>query len=170
MKKLVIMFLILFFAFTSVKAEQTSSKSFSTEFNKLKSLAGNWQGKQGKGDKSILVKVNYKVSSAGSSVIETLFVGSPQEMVSVYTDNNEGINMTHYCALQNQPTLELQGSTKDTLEFNYVKGTNLNAEKEAYMHHLTLKLKNINTIEQHWTQYKDGKPAEINVFELSRVN
>jgi len=169
MKKLVII-LMSFFAFSVANAEQTSGKTFSAEFNKLKSLAGDWVGKKGKGDKSMLIKVNYKISSAGSSVIETLFKGSPQEMVSVYTNANEGINMTHYCALQNQPTLELQGSTKDTLEFNYTKGTNLNAEKDAYMHHLTLKLKNKNTIEQHWTQYKDGKPAGTNVFELSRVN
>jgi len=169
MKKLLIILLSLL-AFSVANAEQTSGKSFSAEFNKLKSLVGDWEGKNGKGDKSTPIKVNYKISSAGSSVIETLFVGSPQEMVSVYTDSNKGINMTHYCALQNQPTLELQGSTKDTLEFNYVNGNNLNAEKDAYMHHLTLKLKNRNTIEQHWTQYKDGKPDGTNVLKLSRVN
>jgi hypothetical protein len=146
------------------------SKKFSSEFNKMKSLVGTWQGEMKRGDKNMVIKINYKVSSGGSSIVETSFPGTPMEMVSVYTDVKGKVNMTHYCALQNQPTLKLQSSTKDTLDFNYIKGTNLDAKKDAYMQHLTLKFKDKNTIEQHWTQYKGGKSAGINKIVLTRVN
>lgn len=170
MKKLTLILLISFYSFSFANAQQPGNKKFSSEFNKMKTLAGNWEGKHEMGGKSMLLQVNYKVSSAGSAVVETSFPGMPQEMVSVYSDVNGKINMTHYCALQNQPTLRLKGSTKNTLDFDYIKGANLNVKKDAHMHHLTLKFKDKNTIEQHWTQFKDGKSAEKNIMVLSRVN
>jgi len=170
MKKFLTVVVLSLFPFTSVLAEQPVSKKFSTEFNKMKSLAGDWQGNMEKGGKTMQINVNYKVSSAGSSIIETSFPGTPREMVSVYTEIDGNINMTHYCALQNQPTLSLQGATKDTLEFDYIKGSNLDVKKDAHMHHLTLKFKSKNKIVQQWTQYKDGKSVGISAIELSRVN
>lgn len=61
-------------------------------------------------------------------------------------------------------------SLKDTLDFDYINGANLEVKKDAHMHHLTLKFKNKNMIEQHWTQFKDGKSAGTNIFALSRTN
>ena len=172
MKKLIILISLFIFTISISNAEphKMKSKIFSSEFNKMKSLEGKWKGIMGAGDKSMPINVNYKVSSAGSTVIETTFPGAPQEMVSVYTDVKGKVNMTHYCAFQNQPSLKLQGSTKDTLEFDYVNGTNIDVKKDAHMHHLSLKFKDKNTIEQHWTQFKDGKSAGTNVIKLSRVN
>jgi len=37
------------------------------------------------------------------------------------------------------------------------------------MHQLALKFLDVNTIEQQWTQFKDGKSAVINVFKQARV-
>ncbi len=172
MKKLVIVFLLASIGFSSsaLAGHPKPSKQFSSEFNKMKTLAGEWKGKMAMGDKSMDVTVTYKISSAGSSIIETSFPGSPQEMISVYTDVKGKVNMTHYCALQNQPTLKLIGSTKDSMDFDFITGANLDVKKDAHMHHLTLKFKNKDTIEQHWTQYKDGKSAGVSVMELSRVN
>ena len=94
----------------------------------MKTLAGNWEGKHEMGGKSMTLKVNYKVSSAGSAVVETSFPGMPNEMVSVYTEVNGKVNMTHYCALQNQPTLKLQDS-KIKIQSNS-NGLSLKMEKQ----------------------------------------
>ena len=145
------------------------SKTFSSEFNKMKSLAGTWKGMMKMGDKTMPMNVSYKVSSAGSSIVETTFPGQPNEMVSIYTEVKGKVKMTHFCAMQNQPTLSLKGSTKDSLDFDYVSGTNIDEKKDAHMRSLSLKFKNKNSIEQHWTQFKDGKSAGINVIKLSRV-
>lgn len=172
MKKLILILLITFsvFSFASATEPGSGGKTFSPEFNKLKSLAGNWQAEKEMQGKKLVVNVNYKVSSAGSAVIETIFKGAPQEMVSVYTEVNGKIHMTHYCALQNQPTLALEKTTANSLDFDYIKGSNLDPKQDAHMHHLKLTFKNNNTIEQQWTQFKGGKPVETSIFILSRAN
>ncbi len=151
------------------KSNHGPSKVFSPAFNQMKTLAGNWVGLMNMAGKEMKIKVNYKVSSAGSSVVETTFPGSPREMVTVYTDEKGKVNMTHYCALQNQPRLRSKKSNKDFIEFDFVSGANLDVKKDAHMHHLTLKFKNKDSIEQHWTQFKDGKSMGVNVMALSRV-
>ena len=73
-------------------------------FDALKKLEGTWV--MGKGKQA--AKVVFKVTGAGSSVIETQFPGSAMEMVSVYhLDGPEKLIMTHYCAAHNQPTMAL---------------------------------------------------------------
>jgi len=170
MKKLTSIILLFFAVFSIAIAEKPKSKQFGEAFNQMKSLAGQWQGKMSEGDKSKPFNVNYKVSSAGSAIIETTFPGEPMEMVSVYTEVNGKIQMTHYCAMQNQPTLQLQSYSKNKFEFNFISGTNLNVKKDVHMHNLTLLIKDKNKMEQHWTQFKDGKSAGIHVSKLSRVN
>ena len=50
--------------------------------------------------KEVPVSVTYETSSNGSIVVETLFPGTPHEMVSVYYDENGKFGMTHYCAME----------------------------------------------------------------------
>jgi len=139
------------------------------QFEKMKTLAGSWQG-HANGNKNETVSVNYKVSSAGSSIVETHFPGKPQEMVSVYTEVNGKIHMTHYCAMKNQPSLLLKKTTADTLVFDYLDGVNLDVKKDMHMHGLTLKFIAKNELQQHWVQYQGGKSVGINVISLQRVS
>jgi hypothetical protein len=44
------------------------------------------------------VRVEYRVTGAGSAVVETLFPGTPHEMVTVYHARKGVLCMTHYCA------------------------------------------------------------------------
>ena len=169
MKVFFLSLIISIFSLSLANAEKPTSNTFSLEFNKMKALAGNWQGKIKDKSKVSTIKVNYKVSSGGSSVVETLFPGTPQEMVSIYTEVDGKLNMTHYCALQNQPTLRLMNSTANTLEFDYVNGQNLNVKQDAHMHSLKLSFKDKNTLLQQWTQFKNGKAAGAHNFTLSRA-
>lgn len=169
MKKLIII-LVSFTLSSIANAEIQKTKKYGEAFNQIKSLAGQWQGKMGKGEKSKTFKVNYKITSAGSSVVETIFPGAPMEMITVYTEVKGKIRMTHYCAMQNQPTLQLQSYSKNKFEFNFINGSNMDVKKDAHMHHLTLLLKSNDKIEQHWTQFKNGKSAGIQISKLSRVN
>lgn len=170
MKYLSILTLIIFGSLSYAATEHTNDNKYSKNFNKMKSLQGNWKGIINSADKKMTIKVNYKISSAGSSLVETYFVGEPHEMVTVYTDDKGKVNMTHYCSMKNQPSMKLQKSDKDTFKFNYVSGTNMDVSKDAHMHNLVLKFINKNTIEQQWTQFKDGEIAGTNTFKLSRVN
>jgi len=143
--------------------------SGSKEFERLKELAGVWEGTSNMSKEGEKVKVEYRVSSGGSSIVETLFPGTPHEMVSVYFDNGGQLTMTHYCALRNQPRMKLQKADAQTLNFMFVDGTNINPEKDAYMRSLTIAFVDKNRITEKWTLFREGKEQETSVFELSRV-
>jgi hypothetical protein len=144
--------------------------SGSKEFERMKELAGVWEGTSNnmpqEGGK---VRVEYRLSSGGSSVVETLFPGTAHEMVSVYYDNKGQLTMTHYCALRNQPRMKLQKADAQNLNFMFVGGTNIDPKKDAYMRSLTITFVDKNHIIEKWTLFENGKEKETSVFELSRV-
>ena len=61
--------------------------SGSKEFERMKELVGAWEGTSNMPQGGERVRVEYRLSSGGSAVVETLFPGKADEMVSVYYDN-----------------------------------------------------------------------------------
>jgi hypothetical protein len=143
--------------------------SGSKEFERMKELAGVWEGTSNMPKEGEKVRVEYRLSSGGSSVVETLLPGTAHEMVSVYYDNKGQLTMTHYCALRNQPRMKLQNADAQNLHFMFVDGSNIDPMKDAYMHSLTISFVDKDHIIQKWTLFVDGKEKETSVFELSRV-
>lgn len=60
-------------------------------FELFKKLNGEWIGKASHGDVQFDSKVQYRVTSAGSAVVETLFGGTEHEMVTVYHQNGDDL-------------------------------------------------------------------------------
>ncbi len=151
--------------------EQQSNLPYSgsKEFERMKGLVGVWEGTSNMPQEGEKVKVEYRLSSGGSSVVETLFPGKAHEMISVYYDNEGRLNMTHYCALRNQPRLKLQNADAQNLHFMFVDGSNIDPRKDAHMHSLTISFVDKDHIIQKWTLFVDGKEKETSVFQLSRV-
>ena len=143
--------------------------SGSKEFERMKGLVGVWEGTSNMPQEGEKVRVEYRLSSGGSSVVETLFPGTAHEMVSVYYDNKGQLTMTHYCALRNQPRLKLQKGDAQNLYFMFAGGTNIDPKKDAYMRSLTITFVDKNHIVEKWTQFAGGQEKETSVFELSRV-
>jgi hypothetical protein len=144
--------------------------SGSQGFERMKELVGVWEGTSNMAKEGEKVRVEYRVSSGGSSIVETLFPGTPHEMVSVYFDNKGQLAMTHYCALRNQPRMRLQKADAQNLSFAFAGGTNIDPKKDAYMHSLTITFVDKNHILEKWTLFKEGKEQEKSVFDLTRVN
>ena len=143
--------------------------SGSKGFERMKDLAGVWEGTSNMPKEGEKVRVEYRLSSGGSSVVETLFPGTPHEMVSVYFDNKGQLTMTHYCALRNQPRMKLQKADAQNLNFMFVGGTNIDPKKDAFMRSLTITFVDKNHVVEKWTQFAGGQEKETSVFELSRV-
>ena len=81
------MFCFLFGAtFSAVADEGHKPYVGSKAFEQMKQLAGNWEATMDMGKGPQTVKASYKLTSAGSALIETVFEGAPHEMVSVYHD------------------------------------------------------------------------------------
>src|SRR5436305_13423241 len=140
-------------------------------FDKLKSLAGNWEGKAGDGKGSHPAGVQYRVTGNGGAVVETLMPGTPHEMVSVYHRDGDDLVMTHYCAAGNQPRMKLDraASKPGELHFAFTGGSNLDPAKGLHMHEVRLLLLGDRQIESDWTAYNDGKPDHTAVFQLNRA-
>ena len=134
-----------------------------TAFERLKSIEGEW-----KGDDSM--KVVYKVTAAGSVVQETMFPGTPSEMVTMYHLDGDELRLTHYCASGNQPRLKLdrKASSDDTLEFVFEGGTNLDPAKDMHMHSGRIWFKDAKHLESEWDGYADGKKTGSHTFVLSK--
>lgn len=95
----------------------------SAELKQIKMLAGKWRSTTSMfGKENEEVFTEYKVTAGGSAVMETIFPGTPHEMVSVYFDDDNGkLNMTHYCMLRNRPHFKLANSSNNEFKFDLVK-------------------------------------------------
>lgn len=90
--------------------------SRSGEFERMKQLVGAWEGTSDMGKEGQKVRVEYRLTAGGSALVETLFPGSGEEMVSVYYDRKGKLAMTHYCMVRNQPRMTLAKADAQTTE------------------------------------------------------
>ena len=139
-------------------------------FARLKSLAGEWQGRVGSKD-GPPVKVVYRVTAEGSALMETLFPETPHEMVTVYHMSGDSLVLTHYCASGNQPHMRFDpsASTPDRLVFAFDGGTSFDPAVDTHMHSAVLALKDANHLEAEWTIYQKGQQGGAHQFLLERV-
>src|SRR5690348_10359778 len=74
----------------------------SLAFQKIKSLAGEWEGKDGGGSPA---KTKFEVVVAGTAVLETLSMSGMEDMLTVYSVDGDGVALVHYCPTNNQPRM-----------------------------------------------------------------
>jgi hypothetical protein len=128
---------------------------------KMKKLAGTWLAADKDGKPTDQVASVIKVTAGGSAVVETLFPGQPQEMVSVYTADGPDLIMTHYCVLGNQPRMKAdRNSPLNQIVFRFAGGTNLNPAKDRHMHEATLTIVSADRIEVKGTGWENGAPVK----------
>ena len=142
----------------------------SAEFERIKQFEGRWQGvSSGMGSPEEKVEVVYHVTSGASAVVETLFPGTPHEMVSVYTERDDKISMTHYCMLGNQPKLQLTAGDDKRFDFSLAEDADIHAATEKHMHALTLSFAGSDQLTQRWACFEGGKEKDSIVITLTRV-
>ena len=150
--------------------QMTEPVRSSADLERIKSLAGRWEGTtQHASGAQEPAAVEYKLTSGGSAVVETLFPGTPHEMVSVYHDVSGKLAMTHYCMLGNQPQLRLTGGDSRYVELSLADSPGIDAAKDQHMHALTLTWADADHVTQRWASYRNGKPDETTTITVSRV-
>jgi hypothetical protein len=136
---------------------------------KFAALAGVWEGKGTHGDASHDARVDYKVTSGGSTVVETIDPGGQHEMITVIHPDGDALVLTHYCMLGNQPQMRATPKAgENKIAFEFVKATNMKSDKEMHMHNVTFTFVDKDTLRTEWTNYDQGKEAGKSVFELKR--
>jgi hypothetical protein len=142
----------------------------SKAFQQMKQLAGDWTGTVDIGRGTQNIKASYRVTSAGSILVETIFEGTPNEMVTIYHDDkNQQLSLTHYCGLNNQPTMVLIEDKENSLEFDLAQDAPIDVAHEPHMHALTLTFSGKNEMQQRWTQFAQGEMKKVVVITYKRV-
>lgn len=77
------------------------STSATAGFERLKSLAGAWEGTTNEGGKEVRVNTSFRLVSDGSALMNDLMGGTPHEMVTMFHLDGSELMATHYCAAHN---------------------------------------------------------------------
>ena len=136
-------------------------------FERIKSLAGEWQGV---GDKA-KEHLSYELIAGGSSVIERDAAEGRPVMLTVYHLDGGRLLLTHYCMAGNQPRMEARefDAKSGRLHFDFLDATNLASKDAGHMHTATLFLTGADRMSAEWVYYKDSKPSFSEKFEFVRV-
>ena len=105
MTRLLVLVLLVLFWLSSLSCSSTEPPTRRTAspaaaaaakegFERMAALQGDWVG-DGPPDVPGEMTVNYKLTGGGSTLVETLFAGKPQEMVTVYTVEDGQLMLTH---------------------------------------------------------------------------
>jgi hypothetical protein len=133
---------------------------------KLQSLAGNWEGKDEKGQ---AVRSSFKSIVSSTGVMETLSPSGMEEMVTVYSPDADGIALVHFCPTNNQPRMRAVPASDDVKElaFEFQGATNLPSPNAGHQHHLVIQFEDENHITETWTWQHEGMDMPM-VFHLTR--
>ena len=149
--------------------ETPAPKASSPEFERMKSLVGTWQGKTDMGQGPVDLTVQYRLIASGSVLEEKVFAGTPNEMITMYYDQNGKPAMTHYCMLGNRPGMTLKSSDSKSLKFDFDKTCGINPRKESHMHALSISFDDGDTITTSCKAIMDGKEMPEHPTTLKRV-
>ena len=137
--------------------------------DRFKSLAGEWvAAEDGEMFKKGDLVARYAVTAAGSAVVETVFPGSPHEMVTVYHADGSDLVLTHYCMEGNQPRMRARKATGSRIDFAFDGGLNINPKKDRHMNSASLELVGPDEIRSVWTEIEAGKPVFVAKSHLVR--
>ena len=154
-------------AVSVARAADAPAPDAKAAFAQLKTLVGVWEGHIETPD-GPPGATRYELTAGGSAVKETQFPGTSHEMLTVYHLEGSDLVLTHYCAAGNQPRMKLRSASPAELAFDYA-GQGVGApSRETHMHAARLRFVGPDRLEADWTLYKDGKPAEVGRFFLTR--
>lgn len=135
----------------------TNFEPASVVFKQLMSLIGSWEGKWPDGRAHT---VSYRLTAAGSVLVETWTLSSGRESMTMYHLDGDTLLATHYCPQGNQPRLQLvAGSEPDKFSFIFRDGTNLQVKEKSHQHSFWIKLSGTNAFERSEIYVENGSTA-----------
>lgn len=146
-----------------------TGKAPSAAFERFKGLAGEWvAAEDGEMSRKGDLVARYAVTAAGSAVVETVFPGSPHEMVTVYHADGPDLVLTHYCMEGNQPRMRARAAAGTRFDFQFDGGTNIDPSRDRHMHSASLELVGDDEIRTVWTELAEAKPVLVVKSRLLR--
>lgn len=135
-------------------------------FQKLQSLAGDWEGKDADG---MAAKTKFEVVAAKTAVLETIAMPGMEEMVTMYSLDGDSVALVHYCPTNNQPRMRVTPTSSDPKElvFEFAGAGNLPSPEVGHQHKLVIQFEDADHITETWTWRSKGKDTPM-VFHFTR--
>jgi hypothetical protein len=141
------------------------------QFERLKKLAGQWEGASTKGWEN---KLTVRVIARGTAMLSTSeFIGENGEgMATLYFFDRGQLKLTHYCEAGNQPTLALTAISADgkKLDFTFHSGTGMESRDNGHMDRLIVELVDEGHRKEQWSWYSKGKQMPMEDVVYRRAN
>jgi hypothetical protein len=149
----------------TVAATPNTKPAGTLVFEQLKTLVGEWQGRNASGP----VKITYTLVSGGTALMERLQPKNEAEMITMYSADGDSILVTHYCSEGNQPSMksETLKGIANKYSFSLVNVSGLKAPDDGHMVGLVLTLVDKDHLTQEWTYQKKGKTS-ADLFQYTR--
>ena len=152
---------------TKGSAATNDQSNAGAAFDKLKTLAGQWEASSEKGK----VTSTLELISNGTVLLEKIRVPGEDEMATAYYVDNGRLVLTHYCTAGNQPHMRAEAFDQavNVIRFDFAGASNLANPGDAHMHTAQIKFLGPDTFNADWTLYKDGKAAFTESMQFHRV-
>jgi hypothetical protein len=135
-------------------------------FERLKGLAGHWQGSDAEGT---TYGVAFAVTAGGNTVMQTEFPGTDHEMVTLFYLADGALVARHYCMLGNQPRYRYRPTgDANVVVLDFDGGDNLDVDRDAHAHSGTITIVDSDTLESRWSFWRGGKEVDQQIFALRR--
>jgi len=155
-------------ALAQVPSPVAHSTNAAASFDKLKSLAGEWEGKAEEGEKMMAATTSFRVVSDGSVLMNVLASGTPHEMVTMFHMDGGDLLATHYCAAHNQPRFRMAApSDANVVAFEFKDATNLSSPDAPHMVGVKFTLLDADHHLEDWTFLANGQ-ANTRRFDFHR--
>ncbi len=135
------------------------------EWQKLKTLVGQWEGFMEQDGKQLPTAVEVRMTGGGSAIMHWMSKDTPYEMVTMIHPDGKRLLATHYCGSHNQPRMALVPSkAANELKFDFVDGTNI-APGDLHMKSVVFVFNDADHHEERWTSSAGPGPS---VFKFTR--
>jgi len=138
------------------------------DLSTVKDLVGDWEeiGSDGKPTGAIVSQ--YRLTAGGTTVLETVFPGTKHEMVTLYSEEDGALVLTHYCTSGNQPRMRAERTQPNRIVYRMTGIANLDSESEPHMRQGTVTWLGEDEIETEWLEYRGGEVAYTAAYRLRR--
>lgn len=135
-------------------------------FQKLQSLAGEWEGKDEHG---MAVRTVFQSSISRTVIMEVLSPSGMPSMMTLYSLDGNGIALVHYCPTNNQPRMKAvpTAGVLTELVFSFLDAGNLATPETGHEHKLVIHFDDGDHITETWTWHENGQDHD-QVFHFSR--
>lgn len=165
--------LMLFAVLLALSAGALAQSEALKSFNKLKALAGTWEGQVTTEPTEAAVegqtiRVTLRVTSMGNALMhEASISGRPDDPITMLYLDGDRLLLTHYCDAGNRPRMlgkiSPDGKSVD-FEFLDVAGST----QYGHMHHAVFTTIDANHHTEDWTFMQGDKPIHAH-FDLQRT-